>query len=491
MSNWRRETRRHGMTVARDGVVVEKRLDVQTMPLPAVSFDIVSERVEPVEVTLVEQLPADLSVDRVGFHPGFGADDWTCYGDGELVWRSRLAPGEHVQTVFGVWLGTAERALSLLTSPTVEAIREVCEGTDPLVLDESFVATPDAGPTDLKRAVETVVPEEALRAGSGLPQWSDLPDAGTDLSAPSRAEVGDVVTAITSATDVSSHDRYYHLRLSVETAGRGDREVSVLEDLTNALSVLYADANDRDDGAWRVLDVAIGTNWQAERIVTALGDDHRVSGLLVTELTGAVTSDDQHRHQSVDPATGAAESGPVATEFASSVLFGDGDLETDSDRGETADDGTLVDSPVTASPGADTTAEDFGAGAVDDFGGFEPAESVADGDASTHGDDDSSASDGFDAFEQATVKETSEATGDELPDEVTADASGATTGDDDGPDDSMAMFAELQAETEQASVSDLDAELEDVVLSPSEEEEYSIADLLDDFDEEENTASPA
>ncbi len=515
------------MTVARDGVIVEKRLDVQTMPLPAVSFDIVSDRTDPVEVTLVEQLPPDLSADRLGFHPGFGAENWTCYGGGELVWRGRLAPDEHVQTVFGVWLDSPDRALSLLTSPTVEAIREVGEDTDPLVLDESFVATPDAGPTELKRAVEAAVPQEALRAESGLPQWSDLPEAGTDLTAPSREAVGEVVAAISGGTDVSAHDRYYHLRLSVETAGRGDREVSVLEDLTNALSVLYADADDRDDGAWRVLDVAIGTNWQAERIVTALGDDHRVSGLLVTELTGAVNSGDHDREpKSTSLSSGVSETDPVTAELASTVLFGESaatapedaaDEQTGSPEpaateaaGAAADDTPSdppIDAPSTASAGAtedDAPGDDFGAGAVDDFGGFEPAETTGSsaevepadegtdefGDAAAFEnafefDDESS---GFDTFEQADP----EARAESEPDNAAAAAE--TSDDDDAAsdsDDSMAMFAELKEETEQASVSDLDEELEDVVLSPNEEEEYSIADLLDDLDEEENTASPA
>ncbi|WP_435364305.1 hypothetical protein [Haloarchaeobius sp. DYHT-AS-18] len=528
MSNRTPETRRHGMTVARDGVIVEKRLDVQTMPLPAVSFDIVSDRTDLVEVTLVEQLPPDLSADRLGFHPGFGAENWTCYGGGELVWRGRLAPDEHVQTVFGVWLDSPDRALSLLTSPTVEAIREVGEDTDPLVLDESFVATPDTGPTELKRAVEAAVPQEALRAESGLPQWSDLPEAGTDLTAPSREAVGEVVAAISGGTDVSAHDRYYHLRLSVETAGRGDREVSVLEDLTNALSVLYADADDRDDGAWRVLDVAIGTNWQAERIVTALGDDHRVSGLLVTELTGAVNSGDHDREpQSTSLSSGVSETDPVTAELASTVLFGESAATAGTAPEDAADEQTgspeptateaagaaasdtpsdpPTDAPSTASAGAtedDAPSDDFGAGAVDDFGGFEPAETTgssaeeepADEGTDEFGDaeafenafefDDESS--GFDTFEQADPEERAESEPD--------DAAAETSDDDDAAsdsDDSMAVFAELKEETEQASVSDLDEELEDVVLSPNEEEEYSIADLLDDIDEEENTASPA
>ncbi|WP_267640111.1 hypothetical protein [Haloarchaeobius amylolyticus] len=486
------------MTVARDGVIVEKRLDVQSMPLPAVSFDIVSDRDRPVEVTLVEQLPADVDVDRLGFHPGFGAEGWSCYDGGELVWRGRLAPGEHVQTVFGVWLDSPDRARSLLTSPSVEAIRAVADDTEPRVLDESFVARPDAGDTALKTAVEATVPDEALRGEGGLPRWSDLPDAGADLTAPSRAAVDEVVAAVTNATDVTAHDRYYHLRLSVETAGRGDREVSLLEDLTNALSVLYADADDRDDGAWRVLDVVIGTNWQAERIVTALGDDHRVAGLLVTELTGAVESGVSTGNPRPEPRP-PDESGtaPADDELASTVLFGH------VSEPEGADES---DEPAES---VDVPAETSDLASDDDAGGFEFAdpvepESEAEDDeveaALAEVDPDEEAGetatdDGFGGFEPASVESADDA-GDGsstvATDEPAEDEPGPVEGEtDDHPQDSMATFAELKAETEQASVDDLDEELEEMVLSPDEEEEYSIADLLEDFDEEGDTVSAA
>ncbi|WP_435358929.1 hypothetical protein [Haloarchaeobius sp. DFWS5] len=543
------ETRRHGMTVARDGVVVEKRWDVETLPLPAVSFDVVSERAEPVEVTVVERLPPGLSTDRIGLHPAMGADDWTCYDDGELVWRGVVRPREHRRTVVGVWLDSPETATSLLHPPTVEAVR-VVDDAEPQVLDETFVESPQPGLADIRDGVAAAVPADALRAtGASVSQTSDLPAAGEGLTPPTERDLDEVVAAVVGGAAVPSHDRFYHLRLAVETAGRGAREVSVLEDLTNALSVLYADADDRDGGTWRVLDVVIGTNWQAERIVTALGDDHRVAGLLVTELTGAIVDGRPRR-----PGTRAD---PKPDELASSMFGGESATDENAEEAatgqkpsgqETSVDGTCsdaadaqergeppftatgpvaadtdssVDEPITAMPPSsregsaasdtgdttsgvgDTTAEttdaptetaeatsetsavdDFGdAGSLDDFGtasslddfdGFEPvSQSPTSSDAvdadgieilgpTQYDDDGLSFEDGDGADGDGTD----------------GDGADGDDADDDTVDDAEAAFAELKAETEQASVADLDAELADMVLSPDDSEEYSIADLL-------------
>lgn len=422
------ETRRNGMTVARGGIVVAKRVDVESLPLPAVSYELRSERDERTEVTLVERLPATVDPDRVGYHPDYGGDGWSCYDGGELVWRGELGPRESRRLVLATWLDAPDSALSLLTPPTVEAVRTVRRDADPHVLDETLLAA--AGSHSETDAVAEHVPDAALRDGDAtVPAFSDLPDPGEGLAAPARAAVEEVVDAVVGGGAARTHDRYYHLRLAVETAERGGRGVSLLEDLTNALSVLFADADDRDGGDWRVLDVGIGTNWRAERIVTALGDDRRVSGLVVTELTGAVAE-----RVAVED---RPSPDPNPDEFAAAVF-------------------------EAASTSSATDADDDGFGI--------PAE--LDGDAGPFEFDDADATgmafdvEGEDGGSKA-------ASADPVPE----------------PTGAMETFAALRSETERADVAELDQELSDVVLSPTGEEEYSIEGLLDGIEDDAEPSS--
>ena len=504
------DTRRHGMTVARGGIVVAKRLDVESLPLPAVSYELRSEREERTEVTLVEQLPPTVEPDRVGYHPEYGGEGWTCYDGGELVWRGELAPGKSRRVVLAVWLDAPETAPSLLTPPTVESVRTVAREADPQVLDETLLT--GAGSSAGTSAVAERVPDAALRQDAeAVPTLAELPDPGDGLHAPPRAVVDEAADAIVGGGSDEDHDRYYHLRLSVESADRGAREVSVLEDLTNALSVLYADADDRDGGSWRVLDVAIGTNWQAERIVTALGDDHRVSGLVVTELTGAVAAR-AARPESADPNPDefaasvfeaaspttdeagdavaqdrAPDDGPDPVEATTALdgsgapVVAEGTVDDDLGRIDFPEPGDHVPKPV--SPGDDTDDGEFGTG----DGGVETSDAGFESvDVGTDGDADSGAGfgvdDEFGSSEDFTFDDE-----DELDADFDADA--GSTLDSDEPTDTMAAFAELQQETEQADVDELDAELEDMVLSPTGSEEYTIGKLLDDIEDDQGFSS--
>ncbi|SDM77738.1 hypothetical protein SAMN05192554_10782 [Haloarchaeobius iranensis] len=494
------------MTVARGGIVVAKRLDVDSLPLPAVSYELRSEREERTEVTLVEQLPATVEPDRVGYHPEYGGDGWTCYDGGELVWRGELAPGESRRVVLAVWLDAPETALSLLTPPTVESVRTVGRDADPQVLDETLLT--GAGSGAGTSAVAEHVPDGAFRREEGtIPTLAELPDPGDGLDAPPRAVVNEAADAIVGGGSDADHDRYYHLRLSVDSADRGAREVSVLEDLTNALSVLYADADDRDGGAWRVLDVAIGTNWQAERIVTALGDDHRVSGLVVTELTGAVAAR-AARPESADPnpdefaATVFESASPTAEEGSDAATPGPASTDSpdpvepatalaDSDapvvaEGTVDDDASTVDPtgpgepgdfvPEPVSPGGSTDEDEFGTR----DGAFEPDDLGTDGDSDTG--DGFGVDGGFGSSEEFTFD-------DEDGTDAGLGADAGSTPDSDEPTDAMVAFTELQRETERADVDELDAELAGMVLSPTGSEEYTIGKLLEDIDDDHELSS--
>jgi hypothetical protein len=478
------------MTVARGGIVVAKRLDVESLPLPAISYELRSERRRRTEVRLVEQLPATVDADRVGYHPEYGGEGWTCYDDGDLVWSGELEPGESRRVVLAVWLDAPDTALSLLTPPTVESVRAVATDTEPQMLDETLLT--GAGQATGTAAVAESVPDEALHASDvAVPTLAELPALGDGLDAPPRTVVDEAADAIVGGGSDEEHDRYYHLRLSVESADRGAREVSVLEDLTNALSVLYADADDRDGGSWRVLDVAIGTNWQAERIVTALGDDHRVSGLVVTELTGAVAARSAStRAPSADPdpaefAVSVFEeaSGPSADAPEQSDVSNEPAGRTEAAQSDPVADAAGADDAVALGSGTDASAVG-GANGPDD--GFESGDTFG-----FDAQQESTDSFGFDAQQESTDSFGFDDAGDGVESDGFAVDVGTDEADTDPsePTDAMATFAELKEETEQADVDDLDAELEGLVLSPTGSEEYSISNLLDDLEDDHGLSS--
>lgn len=535
-------TRRHGMTVVADGVVVEKRIDLDSMPLPAISLQIASERSEPVDVTVVDEVPSGISPEHIAFHPEYDGDRWTVYGDGELVWRDTLAPGERRRTVYGVWLSDPRTIRSWLTPPTVDAVRRVADDLEPLVVDESFVGSQGDAFGDVKASVADTLPEDALIDDPTAPAATDIPAGDTaDLEPPRRTEVQRVVASLDLVDAAPDHDRYYLVR--VDVGRRGDAETTVLEELTNALSVLHADAERRGDDA-QVFDVAISTNWQAERIVTALVDDPRIDGLLVTELTGAVERREEIEvRDPTDSGTRPTRVYPDPADYADAVF--------DAVAAAAADDPIVapgVDAPTDEGAPEDPS-DDAAAWDVDfddGFDSFEPAEATAaseddpadpaagssagsepaqgrtvdddaaeqfgaDGAPEQFGEDpfdedpfdeEFAPEDGFAAFEDPAVDSTdgstavdgdervevggeegSDADGDGHPD---ADGS-VGRGDRDTNDEDMAAFASIQAHTERAGVDELDAALEGMELCPAESgESFTIQDLVEEYEDDDD-----
>ncbi|MFB6244421.1 MAG: AAA family ATPase, partial [Halobaculum sp.] len=110
--------------VTHDGLVVTKRFDAEEFPVPAIAFTISSRRSEPVEVRLVDRIPDDFPMDRVGFHPEYEAEHWTAYQDQRVEFRRRLGPDEEVQTVYGIRTDSLDDIGRFLDEPTVEEIAE-------------------------------------------------------------------------------------------------------------------------------------------------------------------------------------------------------------------------------------------------------------------------------------------------------------------------------------------------------------------------------
>ncbi|MFB6112273.1 MAG: hypothetical protein ABEJ35_07045 [Halobacteriaceae archaeon] len=85
-----------------DGVTVEKTFDADRFPLPAVTFEINSERDQALEVTITDDVPPEVDMEQVGLHPDYHADSWTPKAEGQVEFNYELDPGESLTTIYGV-----------------------------------------------------------------------------------------------------------------------------------------------------------------------------------------------------------------------------------------------------------------------------------------------------------------------------------------------------------------------------------------------------
>jgi uncharacterized protein YoxC len=122
------------MTVASDGLSVTKRFEEDEFPVPAIAFEIRSERPETVTVRLVDDVPEGVAVDDLGFHPEYGSEYWTIEEDRITFEREIEAESEYT-TVYGIRATGADDVDRFLDEPRIEAVDPPLEeGTE--VVDE-------------------------------------------------------------------------------------------------------------------------------------------------------------------------------------------------------------------------------------------------------------------------------------------------------------------------------------------------------------------
>lgn len=92
---------RDDVTVSKDGVTVRKSLDSELYKSPLVTFTIRSEHDESIRFQLIDTIPAALSTDDIGFHPNYGAENWSIKDD-SIVFERTFDPQEKYTTLFGV-----------------------------------------------------------------------------------------------------------------------------------------------------------------------------------------------------------------------------------------------------------------------------------------------------------------------------------------------------------------------------------------------------
>jgi peptidoglycan hydrolase CwlO-like protein len=131
------------VTVSSDGVTVIKTFEADAFPVPAIAFRIRSERSGPVTVTLVDQVPEEVAVEDLGFHPEYGADHWTIEDD-EITFEREIEPGSEYTTVYGIRATGTDNVEQFLTEPSIADV-------DPPLEDEDSVIS--SGGSDVVRDV--------------------------------------------------------------------------------------------------------------------------------------------------------------------------------------------------------------------------------------------------------------------------------------------------------------------------------------------------
>ncbi|MFC4245698.1 AAA family ATPase, partial [Natribaculum luteum] len=108
--------------VSDDGLTVRKAFVADEFPVPAIRFEIDSERDVPVSFRLSEPIPESFPMDNVGFHPEYHSDDWTAFQDNHVEFTGTVDPDDSLVTVYGIRLGDEDDAGDFLTEPTIEDV---------------------------------------------------------------------------------------------------------------------------------------------------------------------------------------------------------------------------------------------------------------------------------------------------------------------------------------------------------------------------------
>jgi archaellum component FlaC len=119
------------VAVDSDGVFVTKRYEKDDFPVPAIAFHFQSRRDADVTVTLWDDVPEDVEVEDLGFHPEYGSDFWEIEDD-EIKLEREFESGEEYTTVYGIRATGTDNIDQFLTTPTLEV--------DPPTMDEEDLA---------------------------------------------------------------------------------------------------------------------------------------------------------------------------------------------------------------------------------------------------------------------------------------------------------------------------------------------------------------
>jgi len=293
------------MTTTSDGVTVEKSFEPDGFPVPAIAFDIRSDRNERVRVRFAETVPDDVAPENVGFHPKYGAEFWDVDG-GDVVFERDFAPGEEYTTVYGLRGDGSDVPEAFLGEPRIDAVVSSpdgfaepdspdgvpngtqggrIDGGDDVDVDIPTVSegTPDAG-------IETVAvdaggaPDRTGEASDGdaSDRTGEAPDGGRPPARPTPTEGEDPLDALVAEIENADPDdpRVATLREALGTGPAGPAIEARISHLQSTVSDLeaYIDA----------LEAFIEENGDGQRLLEEVHEQYEETTERLDELETAV-----------------------------------------------------------------------------------------------------------------------------------------------------------------------------------------------------------
>ncbi|EMA50950.1 MULTISPECIES: hypothetical protein [Halococcus] len=225
------------VAVASDGITVRKATATDEFPVPAVTFDFISERDDTAVVRMVDAAPDDVVLDDIGFNPDYGGDHWSIE-DGYAVFERRLAPGEEYQTVYGVRNADLDPEQFVI---------------DP-VLDVTSADTPEADHDDTEPSEKAATATTAGANGVGAALAAEL--RNDDLSSADRELLTEEFGQQDSETVRLSHlqsrisdlEAYTDaLEAFIDDHGTGHEAIEDLSDRLDTIETEIDDLADRTD----------------------------------------------------------------------------------------------------------------------------------------------------------------------------------------------------------------------------------------------------
>ena len=185
------------VNVSSDGVTVSKRFEEDEFPVPAIALEIQSSRSETVTVVIVDQVPEDVAVEDLGFHPEYGSEYWTIDED-EITFEREIEAESEYTTVYGIRATGTDDVEKFLTDPAIQSVDPPLEESDDPVVDESgsdVVRDVIAGDSDAVPGLEDQEDEDVETLDLKDPNDPDH-EGGDVETAGGEGDAGDIDTLV-------------------------------------------------------------------------------------------------------------------------------------------------------------------------------------------------------------------------------------------------------------------------------------------------------
>jgi len=180
------------ITVASDGVTVTKRFEADEFPVPAIAFNVVSQRSEPVTLRLVDTVPDDVAVEDLGFHPEYGSEFWDI-NDDQITFEKEIEADGDYTTVYGIRATGTDDVEKFLTEPTIESVDPPLDESEEDLVggDNDAVKDVIAGESDSVPGLEDDEDEDIETLNLKDPNSEGAPEPDGAADADGEAEAAD------------------------------------------------------------------------------------------------------------------------------------------------------------------------------------------------------------------------------------------------------------------------------------------------------------